>query len=130
MTTSHKRPANAKLAMETWRTFIGKRLNGRAASHIQHKKRMETICTYMSDHFQIDYQQYQVKHVRSFLDFYLRNKGLTVTQVYFRTIYQMCCLMNKDKDWLPLLKGPWLGEDGQFLKKVIENERLPNRKAS
>lgn len=125
MKTIRKRPSNAKLAIEGWRVFMGKRLNGSSASRMQHTKRMKTIVSFLSNHLQVGHPQYQAKHFRSFLDKSLTTKGLAQTQAYFETIYQMFCLMNKDKDWLPLLNGPWLGDNKQFLKSVIENSRRP-----
>ena len=123
-----KQPAHRKQAVDSWFKFVGERMNGSSAIKYEHRQRMSKICSFLYRQYQIDYRQYKVKHFRAILDAYSKKSGISTAQDYYRTIFQMIYLMDKENDWLPFLNGPWayfVRREG--LPEILIGERKPSK---
>lgn len=125
----YKRPAYRKQAVDIWFSYIGDRMNGSSKTKYEHRKRMAKICSLLYRKYQIDYRLYRVKHFRAILDTMLKDHGVKKVQDYYRTIFQMSCLMDKENNWLPYLKGPWVtAGDSEGSTDILAKERKPTKR--
>lgn len=123
---SYKRPASVKGALWQLHHLVGRRMNGARRAKYHHLRRMRHIVSYVYRHYQVGVCQVKVKHLRSFLEYIYREKEADEVRDYVTSVFQLVCLLDKERDWLPRLYGPWARPEARgALPAILQGERRP-----
>ena len=83
--------------------FLGKRLCGKASTIAKHRNRALIIAKKVDERFNKHIYQYQIKHFLWFLKDACQKYSEGTTYNYLLTIKKLIELLDKEKDWLPIL---------------------------
>ncbi len=113
-------------AVNKARRLLEKSLPGKKASVKKHMERAQRITEVIWQYWEKAPYQWQVKHLRWYLD---STEGMAPSTRYdhWRTIKALIASLGKYEDWLPLLRGPWVRQDGQgsAVSKTGRPPKLP-----
>jgi hypothetical protein len=98
--TVYKQTSKAEIKMKQ---FLGKRLTGKASTIAKHRSRALIIAKKIDERFNKHIHQYQVKHLLWFLREGCSKYSEGTVKNYLLTIKKLVKLLNKSKDWLPIL---------------------------
>ena len=105
---NNMRPANISQAQQQMRKLLERKIPGRRATKVKaHQKRAATIADTLYRHFQVGPYQYQVKHLRWYLETQTRHLKTGSRYRHWLTIQQIVTALNKQGLWESLLEGSW-----------------------
>ena len=88
--------------------FLGKRLTGSHETIKKHIERANKIATAIHKRFSKNVYQFQVKHLRWFLNHYINCYVQGTKYNYWLTIKLIINFIGKSSEWLVLLRGDWV----------------------
>jgi hypothetical protein len=88
--------------------LLGKRLTGSSESIKSHKKRALKIARAIHYQYGVNVYQYQLKHIKWFLDVANQSLKSNSQYNYWLTIKEIAAIIGKSEDWLPRMQGPWV----------------------
>jgi hypothetical protein len=97
-TYKHKSKAEIKI-----KQFLGKRLTGKVSTIAKHRNRALTIAKKIDKRFNKNIYQYQLKHFLWFINEACVSYTEGTTKNYVLTIKKLIKLLDKEKEWLPIL---------------------------
>lgn len=97
---AYKQTSKAETKMNK---FLGKRLCGKASTIAKHRNRALIIAKKVDERFNKHIYQYQLKHLLWLLREGCSEYSEGTTKNYLLTIKKIVKLLNKEKDWLPVL---------------------------
>ena len=102
------RPANLQQAQQHMRHLLGKKITGRRGTRVkEHTKRALTIADALYRQFQIGPYQYRLHHLSWYLNNHIQHLKPSSQYRHWLTIRLIVIALDKDGQWLPLLKGAW-----------------------
>ena len=108
------RPANARQAAVKARGLLVRRLPGPRRTTVRaHLRRAERIAESIYRRWHIGPHQWQVKHVRWYLEHATRDLKPNTRYRHWLTIRLLGMALGKETDWQPHLVGPWLRPTGE-----------------
>ena len=103
------RPANPKQAQQHMRYLLGKKITGRRGTRVkEHTKRALAIADALYRQFQAGPYQYQLHHISWYLNTHIQLLKQGSQYRHWLTIRLIVIALSKEKQWLPLLSGPWV----------------------
>jgi hypothetical protein len=92
----------------TMLNFLGKRLSGSLKTINKHLERAKIIATAIDKRFGKNVYQYQVKHLKWFLNHFIDSYAKGTKYNYWLTVKLIISFIGKSNQWLVLLRGDWL----------------------
>ena len=103
------RPANIHQAQQHMRQLLGKKITGRRGSRVkEHTKRALQIAEVLYRQYQVGPYQYQLHHLSRYLNTHIQNLKPGSQYRHWLTVRIIVTALDKEMQWLPLLRGPWL----------------------
>ena len=104
------RPANQQQAQQHMRHLLGKKITGRRGTRVkEYTKRALTIADVLYRQFQIGPYQYRPHHLLWYLNIHIQPLKPSSQYRHWLTIRIIVTALDKKAQWLPLLRGPWVG---------------------
>ena len=102
------RPASVTQAAQEAEALLVRRLPGARRTTVQaHLHRARAIAADVYRRWQIGPYQWQVKHLRWYLEQRTNRFEPSARYRYWLTVRVLVIALDKDADWLPRLKGRW-----------------------
>jgi len=102
------RPATHKQAARQAAALLVRRLPGARGTTVPaHLRRARAIAADVYRRWQLGPSQWQVKHLRWYLEHRANRFEPSAQYRYWLTVRVLVIALDKDADWLPRLKGPW-----------------------
>jgi hypothetical protein len=106
--------ANPEQAAREARALLARALPGSRRGTVRgHLQRAERIGEVIWRRFQVSPRQWQVKHVRWYLEQALRDRAPTTRYDHWRTVRTLIHALGKAEAWTAHLRGPWLRPRGE-----------------
>jgi len=103
------RPANARQAAAKARGLLIRRLPGPRRTTVRaHLRRAERIAETIFSRWQVGPHQWQVKHVRWYLEHRTKQLGPSARYRHWLTLRLLVTALGNEADWCRHLAGPWL----------------------
>lgn len=102
------RPANAKQAAAKARALLSRRLPGPRRTTVRsHLRRAERIAELIFQRWQLGPYQWQVKHVRWYLEHRTEHLSPSARYRHWLTLRLLVVALGREADWNRHLAGPW-----------------------
>jgi hypothetical protein len=102
------RPANAKQSAAKARALLNRRLPGPRRTTVRaHLRRAERIAKLIYQRWQVGPYQWQVKHVRWYLERRTEHLRPSARYRHWLTLRLLVVALGRDADWNLHLVGPW-----------------------
>lgn len=103
------RPSNRQQAIQHMDALLRKKLKGNKQTRVREKiTRARNIAATIYDRFQVGPYQYQVKHLRWYLEINIKGLKSATRYRYWLTAQSIVFALGKDQSWLEFLKGDWI----------------------
>jgi hypothetical protein len=102
------RPANHKQAEQHMEHLLNRKLKGNRGTRVkEHTHRAKKIAAVIWTRFQVGPYQYQLKHLRWYLQVQTRHLKPSSRYRYWLTVKNILRALNKEAAWIHRLHGPW-----------------------
>lgn len=115
--------ANQQQAGRQAAALLRRSLPGAKRAARVHVRRAEHIGDAIWRRYQVAPAQWQVKHLRWFLEHHTRDLATTSRYDYWRTVRALIAALNRLTDWTPHLRGPWLRPTGDHHQPMGQGRR-------
>ena len=104
------RPANQQQAVKHMDHLLKRRLIGNRSTKVkEHRARAKQIAIVIWQRFQMGPYQYQLKHLRWYLEVYAQNLTPNTRYRHWLTIKQIASSLNKQIEWVMLIESSRCG---------------------
>ena len=103
------RPANPEQAQQHIRHLLGKKITGRRGTRVkEHTKRALRVADVLYRQFQVGPYQYRLHHLSWYLNAHIQTLKPNSQYRHWLTVRIIVIALDKEDQWLPLLKGSWV----------------------
>lgn len=106
------RPANPQQAIRHMEHLLTRKLTGKRSTRVkEHLTRAKRIADVLYRQFQVGPYQYQLKHLRWYLEAHIQGIKSATRYRHWLTVRNIIVALGKEADWLPCLQGGWTGTE-------------------
>ena len=113
------RPANQQQAVKHMEHLLARKLAGRRKTRVkEHTNRAKRIAAVIWNRFQVGPYQYQLKHLKWYLDTQTHHLTANTAYRHWLTTKNIVAALGKEANWIGQLQGTWIRPKSTVEEKV------------